>query len=91
MGGWPVNMQQSNDRTTGGRSMPPYNGHCAKCLRRRPVGEMTIEANERSGAFGFYVCGESSMDGGCYDGPYPNDTPDTRPDDLSPVPNLLHI
>lgn len=70
--------------------MPPYNGHCAKCLRRRPITDMQIEVNERSAACGYYVCAGSYSVGGCYDGPYPYDKPRPRTDDLSPVENLLH-
>lgn len=70
--------------------MPPYNGFCAKCLMRRPVAEMTIESNQESAAFGYYVCSEPASQGGCYDGPFPDLSFQNRPDDMSPVPNLLH-
>lgn len=86
-------MQQSSDRTTGGRQTPPYKGYCAKCLRRRPISEMQIEANERSAAYNYYVCRGSYSEGGCYDGPYPDgaDGPtDTGTDNVGPHPNLLH-
>ena len=87
--GW----MQSNDRTTGGRSLPPCKGFCAKCLRKRSITEMVIETNDRSDAFGYYVCAGGYDVGGCYDGPYPDgaDSPNPGGDDLSPVPNLMHL
>ena len=73
--------------------MPPYNGFCAKCLRRRAINEMSIEANERSGAYGYYVCSGTYSEGGCYDGPYPTgaDHPTPENDGTAPVEHLLHI
>ena len=84
--GWNLTSNQSSDRTTGGRSLPPETGLCAKCLHIREIGQMVLETNIRSAAYNYYVCQEP-----CYDGPYPEpDTPQSGDDDMTPNPHLLH-
>lgn len=85
MGAWPNQGSASSDATNGGRQRPPYRAHCAECYRRRSTEDMVIEANERSGAFGFLVCRE------CYEGPYPDLIKPAKADDTGPLENVFYL
>lgn len=60
---------------------------CAKCKRERLLTDLVQEQNTRSAAYGKYVCHESHTIGGCYDGPYPDDSIPNVADDYSPFVN----
>lgn len=89
-GGWDNIGHSSNSTERGVVNLPPAKAMCAKCNRRRLVSDMQVETNERSGAFSFLVCSEPWQHGGCYEGPYPDDSKPAQSEDIGPIPNIFY-
>ena len=90
MASWPNPDSSSTNPDAGGVVLPPAKAMCAQCNRRRLVEDMTIETNERSGAYGFLVCNEPWQQGGCFEGPYPDKEKPAKSDDIGPIPNIFY-
>lgn len=81
----------SQDRTNGGRQMPPVKDFCARCRRYRFVSDLDKETREDSPIKGKLVCSESSQTGvGCLDGGKPSDNypKPAKPDNYYRKPNV---
>ena len=90
MAGWDIYDHRSSDATAGGVNLPPAKAHCAHCNRKRLVSDMVVETNTQSAAYGFLVCNEDHMQGGCFEGPQPDRQKPGKSDDTGPIPNLYY-
>ena len=87
---WDDADHSSSDNTAGGCERPPTEVICPHCAARRDIKNMTIEANERSPLYGYYVCNEPWQQGGCYEGPYPDLEKPAKSDRIGPLPNIYN-
>jgi len=94
MSGWDNIGTRLPYADSGAVETPPAKAMCARCNRRRLMDEMRREDNHRSGAFNLYVCAEDWRQGGCYEGPYPEEEYTLKPvgdEGIAPVyPELFY-